>query len=89
MKLLSPMVAELNNDSVTSCNLAWHDLSPVNISVVTMASYFISRIDIFFGIPLFCSPGRKKESQCKEVDKLYDADETESHEEAADAAEVT
>jgi hypothetical protein len=70
--------------------LAWDNLAPINISVVvTKASYFISRIDIFSRIPIFCFPGRKEESQREEVDKLYDANETETHEEAADAAEVT
>jgi hypothetical protein len=70
--------------------LACHNLAPINISVVvTEPSYFISRIDIFSGILIFCSPGCKEESQREEVDKLYDADETETHEEAADTAEVT
>jgi hypothetical protein len=49
----------------------------------------MSGIDIFCGMFLFRSPGHKEESQCEEVDKLYDADETETHKEATDAAEVT
>jgi hypothetical protein len=69
--------------------LARHNLAPVNISVVaTKTSSSISRIHIFSGILVCCSPGREEESQREEVDKLDDADETEAHEETADAAEV-
>jgi hypothetical protein len=49
----------------------------------------MSGIDIFLGVFLFRSPGRKEKSQCEEVDKLDDADKTEADKETADAAKIT
>lgn len=49
--------------SVARCNLAWHDLSPVNISVVlNTICIFISRIDVIFGILVLGTPHHEEES---------------------------
>jgi hypothetical protein len=69
--------------------LAWHDLSPVNISVLSASRSFISRIDVIIGILLFGTSYHKEESQCEEVDKLHNADETEAYKQPTDATEVT
>jgi hypothetical protein len=77
-------------DSVARYNLAWHDFSPVYISIVeSTACHFVSRFEFVSGILPLDAPHSKEESQCEEVDELYNADQTKPDEEAADAAEVT
>jgi hypothetical protein len=77
-------------DSVVRCYLAWHNLCPVNISIVViMVHNFVLRIKLPSRILLLGDPHHKEESQCEEVDKLYNADETKTHKKATNATEVT
>jgi hypothetical protein len=55
---------------------------------LTEASYSRSGFDLFCGILLLYALGREEKSQREEVDELYDADETEANEEAANASKV-
>jgi hypothetical protein len=77
-------------DSVARCNLAWHDFSPVNVSIIAITAYHSGyRFGFVFVILLLHTFRCKEEPQCEEVDKFYDADETKPHKKATDAAEVT
>jgi hypothetical protein len=49
----------------------------------------ILRIDAVFGIFILGVPHHKEESECEEVNKLDNADETEAHKQPTDASEVT
>jgi hypothetical protein len=69
--------------------VAWHDFSPVDISIVVNTAH--NSVSSFECVPriLLGASHSKEEPQCEEIDKLHNADETKTDEKAADAAEVT